>query len=378
MVTCSYEFDTFPANNNYIAHGFFYPYIHSFRELSGAADGAYNDTEARALLYEYKDSDIPEDRKVNIVSVMLEAYTDLSRFPQIHMSRDIYGPLHELQSRCVSGELVDNIFAGGTINTERCFLTGFTELDEYSTDVSSFVWYLREQGYAAEGIHVGDGWFYERDTVNGYLGFENYYFLEDYEDSNRTDEFFFGEVMRLFEERDQSKPYFSFSVSYQNHGSYAESWTVPDEYLTPGEYSNGSYNIINNYLSGIYDTTRRISALADYFEQTDAPVVLVVFGDHMPWLGNGNRVYHELEINMDVSTPEGFYNLLHHALSHLCQCSGEGAAGRRFHRRRGPDIPLLPHGGTVFPVRLGGEPVHGRHPGCAPVYRRVPHAHGAV
>ena len=36
-------------------------------------------------------------------------------------------------------------------------------------------------------MHVGDGWFYDRENVNKYLGFDNYYFLEDYENSNRTD-----------------------------------------------------------------------------------------------------------------------------------------------------------------------------------------------
>ena len=305
---CSYPIDTFSAANGFITHGFSYPFLRSLREVLAPADTGYSDAEARALLYGYATSDIPEERQVNVVSVMLEAFTDLSRFPGVKLARDVYGPFHELQSRSVHGELVDNIFAGGTINTERCFLTGYTEPDEYTENVGSFVWYLRDQGYTAEGVHAGDGWFYERRAINACLGFENYYFLEDYEDSNRTDEFFLGKVTELYEARDRSKPYFSFSVSYQNHGGYYENWTVPEQYVDPGGYTSGCYNILNNYLSGISDTCRRINALADYFEADADPVVLVIFGDHMPWLGNGNWVYHELGINMDVSTPEGFYD----------------------------------------------------------------------
>lgn len=41
---------------------------------------------------------------------------------------------------------------------------------------------------------------------------------------------------------------------------------------------------------------------------TDEPVVLVFFGDHKPWMGNGDSVYHELGINIDRSTDEGFRN----------------------------------------------------------------------
>ena len=37
-------------------------------------------------------------------------------------------------------------------------------------------------------------------------------------------------------------------------------------------------------------------------------MVLVLFGDHKPWLGDGNSVYKELGINLDTDTEEGFYN----------------------------------------------------------------------
>ena len=37
-------------------------------------------------------------------------------------------------------------------------------------------------------------------------------------------------------------------------------------------------------------------------------MVLVLFGDHNPWLGDGNWVYHNLGINLDLSTEEGFTN----------------------------------------------------------------------
>lgn len=48
--------------------------------------------------------------------------------------------------------------------------------------------------------------------------------------------------------------------------------------------------------------------MVDAFRSCDEPIVLVVFGDHMPWLGNGNSVYEALGVNLDQSTEEGFYN----------------------------------------------------------------------
>jgi len=37
-------------------------------------------------------------------------------------------------------------------------------------------------------------------------------------------------------------------------------------------------------------------------------VIVLIFGDHMPWLGNRNFVYHELAINIDRDTEEGYLN----------------------------------------------------------------------
>ena len=37
-------------------------------------------------------------------------------------------------------------------------------------------------------------------------------------------------------------------------------------------------------------------------------MVIVVFGDHNPWLGDGNSVYEAIGLDLDFSTPEGFYN----------------------------------------------------------------------
>ena len=78
--------------------------------------------------------------------------------------------------------------------------------------------------------------------------------------------------------------------------------------INRGNLSDESFNILNNYLTGIYDTNRHLEAFIDALRHDPAPVVVVLFGDHKPWLGNGHSVYHELGINIDGSTDEGFLN----------------------------------------------------------------------
>ena len=78
----------------------------------------------------------------------------------------VYAPWHELERQAVSGDLLTNIFAGGTVDSEWAFLTGYSTHDEFRKDTDSYVWYLRDQGYQTFGSHPGFGWLdvYKRQT----------------------------------------------------------------------------------------------------------------------------------------------------------------------------------------------------------------------
>ena len=82
----------------YISRGTTYPFLHSVQDMFPEPPEGYRES-----------------------GIMLEAFSDLSDFPQLNeisAVRNLYEPLHELESRSVSGNLLTNIFAGGTTNTE--------------------------------------------------------------------------------------------------------------------------------------------------------------------------------------------------------------------------------------------------------------------
>jgi len=121
---------------------------------------------------------------------------------------------------------------------------------------------------------------------------------------------FLTDLTKLYEEATKDgTPYFNFSVTYQNHGPYEDDKRASDTtyYSADGLSEQGS-NIFNNYLAGIHETDQAMRKYVDYFRNIDEPVILVFFGDHNPWLGDGSWVYDELGIDIDLSTDEGFYN----------------------------------------------------------------------
>ena len=308
-ISTKFDIVIWSESQTFISKGFVYPFIHSMSDAKVSPPPGYKKATAASMLTEYEYNNIPEDQKIDIISIMLESYADLSKFDEIDINSDVYAPLHVLQMESYSGTVIPNVFAGGTIDTERSFLTGYFNLEKITTHLNSYVRYFSEQGYYTEGLHSGSNWFYGRASANKYLGFDNYYFLQDYENGDMIDVFLFSEIENLYENRDTSTPYFAYHLSYQNHGSYDSELTENEPQLNPNGMSDASYNILNNYLAGIAETTQILYDFVEGFRDSDDPIIIIVFGDHMPWLGNANSVYEELGINVDANTDEGFYNL---------------------------------------------------------------------
>ena len=138
---------------NYIAHGFVYPFLHSIIDFMETPPEGYNAGKAEELLSTYQDADIPPEKQINIIAVMREAYVDFSQYGVEGLDVSSFDLYHQLETESYTGDLVTNVFGGGTVDTERCFLTGNYELKNFRCNANSYLWYLRKQGYTVEGSH---------------------------------------------------------------------------------------------------------------------------------------------------------------------------------------------------------------------------------
>ncbi len=302
-------------NSNYISRGGIYPFIYSIPNAIKSPPAEYDKEETETQLNTYEYDTIPEDKQVNVMFVMLEAFSDLSKYTDKITSADPYENFHAIQSESYSGELVTNIFAGGTVDTERCVLTGFSNLQStFRTKSWSYARYFAEMGYSVDGSHAGYKDFYNRYNINRNFGFDNYKFIENHysqiQDGIPMDNAFMPEITRLFIEQIKSgKKAFAFSVTYQNHGPY-EDTIHPDakEYVPLGRMGTKNYAIANNYLRGVEQTGQYMMDMVNTFRDLEEPVILVFFGDHKPWLGDYSSTYTTLGIDIFKNSNESFYN----------------------------------------------------------------------
>ena len=301
------------ASDQYVCRGFFYPFLYSFRDFSDGKPAGYSRAESAGYAASLGSSDIPEGKKISVIAVMLEAYNDFSKFGTLQFTDDPYADLHALEAESAYGELVTNIFSGGTIDTERCFVTGATSLVNYRAPADSLARYLSAQGYATSFCHTGYEWFYNRQNVADHLGFDVHYFYEnryfghnDYGAMN--DAHFLPDLVTQWEDSlDAGKPFFNFSVTYQNHGPYSDSELMYEKtYVAQDGLSEQAWYILNNYLAGVAETGAALRELSESLRASDEPAALVFFGDHNPWMGDRSWVFPEIGVSFEGDA--GFYN----------------------------------------------------------------------
>lgn len=304
------------ATQVYTSKGFVYPFLYSAKETLETPPEGYDQNRAMDILSAYTDGDIPPDERADIFAIQLEAYSDFTRYQIPGLNSQVYELYHALEEESFTGNLLTNVFAGGTVDTERCFITGLKDLGTFRAPTNSYAWYFRGQGYYTQGSHPCYNWFYNRRNVNPNLGFEDYYFVENHFSPMTggepgMDKVLFPEIIAQYEDHRASSdaPYFSFNITYQGHGPYeTERRWWGEGHVDRQDYTEEEYNLLNNYFGSIEDTNRQLAAFFDYFRDRERPVVILLYGDHNPWMGDNNSIYHRLGINLDLDTQEGFFN----------------------------------------------------------------------
>lgn len=301
--------------NRYATNGIYFSFLNTTNKGGLDKPKGYNKAEALETLKKYSYENIPKDKRVNFITIQLEAYNDFSKWSNIQIDPSVYSDLNKIKEKGMSGNLTTTIFGGGTIDTERKMLTGYPSIETINHRMNSFVDYFNEQDYDTLALHPGYGWFYNRQNVDLYLGFNNFLYKENYYDKNVDGNFIvpdskvFPDLLKHFEKvTEKGHKLFNQTVTYQNHGPYATTFTGKPLVKWQKGYNKQDYAIINNYLTGIKETNQALLKLVEKLDKSKEPVVLAFWGDHNPWGGSNNSTYKMLGINLNYRSSQGFHN----------------------------------------------------------------------
>ena len=284
--------------------------VYRFLENDSISGISFDNVEASYAFFEEQEQEESPRRDAedypNVIVIMNESWWNTDNFPEgrVSFSSDPMAVYRELSKKCSSGYLTSNVYGGGTVSSEAEFLTGLNTKyfvtasgiyeDTKGRKLPTVTDYFNALDYETVAIHPYYGSFYSRDVVYKDMGFDRMIFEDtmDFKDIYSkyiSDEAFVQQVKKEFESKGDKKQ-FIWGVTIANHRRHLP-YEVEDvmDYPYPitiqtnmGTLSEGDFLDVTNYVNGIHLANLAYRELVEYFEKQDEPVVLLMFGDHIP------------------------------------------------------------------------------------------------
>ncbi|MBQ9521998.1 MAG: LTA synthase family protein [Oscillospiraceae bacterium] len=290
-------------------NGFPYNFCHQFTKYQVDRPKGYD--RARAKAWDEAAPDTPDTpRPVNVVLVMNEAFSDITDAPAFDFTpdNDPLSNLHAIQSdpHALSLRLVVPGFAGGTANTEFDVFTGMrtnalgagttSAMRTVNRNLDSLFRVFAADGYRTMFYHPGNAWFYNRENVYRWFGAGETRFIEtmpspEYRGRWVADNYLAGLIEDAFSDTiQQGLPLFHASTTIQNHmgypySKYGDGYEYPPVPLNV-EVSPDTREALEVYVEGLRDADKMLGRLRDFLAARTEPVLLVYYGDHLPYLGD--------------------------------------------------------------------------------------------
>ena len=239
------------------------------------------------------------EEKPNIIFIQLESFMDLKRMQGVTYSEEPTPVYSSLRKTCPGGFLKVPSVGAGTANTEFEILTGMT-LDYFGAGeypyktvlqdetCESMAYNLRELGYRTGVLHNNTGSFYSRNKVFANLGFDYFVSSEYMENLSYNpigwakDKVLTGQIQHIL--KATSEPDLIYTITVQDHGKY------PTELLENPHIKVSGFapedeerqNAFTYYVNQCHETDAFLGSLIATLNAFEEPVVLVLYGDHLP------------------------------------------------------------------------------------------------
>lgn len=240
---------------------------------------------------------------VNVVVVLSEALSDPTTVDGVELAEDPLPFLRGLSRRTTSGQMLAQLFGGGTANMEFEALTGMslsqflpqmnTPYQMLVTETPTFpsvVGYLRGRGHVPVAVHPYLTSMYKRYAVYPTLGFTDFVHEETMHDPTYlgdnefvADAAAFDEVVRQLEASEA--PAFVNLVTMQNHYPMAGIYGDP---IPATGVSGDVEEELTHYARGLRHTDDALREFVGRLRRSSERTALVVYGDHAPAFWSGD------------------------------------------------------------------------------------------
>lgn len=241
-----------------------------------------------------------QEVKPSVIAIMNESFVDVASLGGI--SSDPYlTNFNGISNYLVRGNTYASVYGGGTCNSEFEFLSGCSmanlsgsvyPYEMYNLDdIDSLPQIFSDNGYETIAIHPAQEENWNRRKVYEDIGFDDFISLEDMDKPKTirgyyaSDEESYKQVIQSYESAEG--PVFIFNITMQNHGGYDGVGGIASlGEIEPIKVSDpwGQDSAFVTWLTLIRESDKAFQGLIEYFSQKEEPVIICMFGDHLPKL----------------------------------------------------------------------------------------------
>ena len=295
-------------DKNYKENGFILSFFMNLKNISVITPEEYSENSIQEITSRIESitdyTPVEVEKKPNIVVVMNESFADVSKANEGLQFKEPLTPyIDSLENNVIKGDLLVSIFGGGTANSEFEYLMGHSmkhlplgsvAFDRYiETPQESMVSILKQEGYETKAVHPYLGTFWNRDVVYDYLGFDDFYTMDDFDEKTQkikgyiSDEEVYNKITSLYENKESEDPLFTFAVTMENHTPYTDTSNGVVEVSGEGNvFKETSMVEAGVHARGVQDADKMYQKLVEYFTHVDEPTIVVMFGDHHPFVSS--------------------------------------------------------------------------------------------
>ena len=230
----------------------------------------------------------------NVIAIMNESFAELKSIGDFSTNEEYLPFFHSLSENTIKGNLHVSIFGATTPNSEWEFLTSNSmafvpkrtvPYQQYVLRKSySLATILKEHGYITNAIHCYHPQGYNRNLAYPRLGFDSFLNMNTLKDLTYIREYpsdisTYKNIIDLYENKGKNEKLFNFTLTMQNHGSYTD-----ENFENSIIAGTGNYPKLNQDLSLINIADSALEYLINYFSSQEEPTIILIFGDHQPYV----------------------------------------------------------------------------------------------
>jgi phosphoglycerol transferase MdoB-like AlkP superfamily enzyme len=231
--------------------------------------------------------------KRNIYIILLESFWDASVLKDANLSQDCFVPsFRKLIQQKQENFALSPVFGGKTANAEfemLCgqpvtFGKGLIFQTSVHNDVECLPKLMQDEGYDVSAWHPNRATFFNRMKAYRRVGFNNRFFKDkfDFKDKNGpflSDEELYKKVIKY--NKKLTKPHLTYIMTITGHWGYPLNKKRKKIIKTSSDVKE-----VENYVNSIYYTSKEFMVFYDEIMKYDPDALIVLTGDHLPFLGN--------------------------------------------------------------------------------------------